>query len=243
DVVLATKFGSTLRHGSNGKDWNARGSRRYIRRAIESSLRRLRTDYIDLYQLHRPDPATPIEETLAALTELVHEGKVRYIGSSNFSGFQVAHAEWTARTRGYEHFISVQNEYSLLDREIESDVVPACVEYGLGVLPYFPLASGVLTGKYKRGVPAPSESRLAAWGAEDEMLTDRNFDIVEGLTAFAESRGVTLLDVAMGGLAAQPSVASVIAGATSAAQVASNVKAGLWAPSLGDVAEIDRITA
>jgi aryl-alcohol dehydrogenase-like predicted oxidoreductase len=244
DVVLATKFGSdAARTGnSNGEDWGARGSRRYVKRAVEASLRRLQTDWIDLYQLHKPDPATPIEETLSALDDLVHEGKVRYIGSSNFAGWQVADAEWTARTRGFERFVSAQNEYSWLKRGIEHDLVPALEQYGIGLLPYFPLSSGLLTGKYKRGEAAPADSRIAAWGAES-MLNDRNFDIIEGLEAFAQSRGVSLLDVAMGGLAAQPAVASVIAGATSAAQVAANAKAGEWEPSLEDLAEIDRITA
>ncbi len=210
DIVLATKFGSNVR-GANGKDWDARGSRRYIRRAVERSLRRLRTDYIDLYQLHKPDPQTPIEETLAALTELVNEGKVRYIGCSNFSGFQVAHAEWQASTRGYERFISVQNDYSLLNREMEADVVPACLEYGIGVLPYFPLASGVLTGKYKRGEDVPASSRLAAWGMAGSLTSER-FDVVEALQSYAAERAITVLDVAIGALAAQPAVGSVIAG-------------------------------
>ncbi len=239
DVVLATKFGSNLR-GANGEDWGARGSRRYIRRAVERSLRRLRTDYIDLYQYHWPDLATPVEETLAALTELVREGKVRYLGCSNVTGFQAAHAEWTARTRGYEHFISVQNEYNLLNREIEADVVPACLEYGLGVLPYFPLASGVLTGKYRRGQDVPQDSRLAAWGMTG-ALTDERFDVVEALQAFAAERGITVLDVAIGGLGAQPAVASVIAGATSPEQVKANVAAAAWAPSAQDLEALDEI--
>ena len=153
DVILATKFGSDVRRrgNDNGVDWDARGSRRYIIRAVESSLRRLRTDWIDLYQLHRPDELTPIEETLSALDDLVHAGKVRYLGSSNFAGWQVAHAEWTARTRGYERFVSAQNEYSWLERGIEDDLVPALEEYEIGLLPYFPLANGLLTGKYRRG--------------------------------------------------------------------------------------------
>ena len=239
DVILATKFGSGLR-GANGADWDARGSRRYIRRAVERSLRRLRTDYIDLYQLHKPDLDTPIDETLAALTELVHEGKVRYVGCSNFGGFQLAHAEWTARTRGYEHFISVQNEYSLLDRSIEADVIPACLEYGVGVLPYFPLASGVLTGKYQRGADVPKDSRLAAWGMTGS-LTDERFDVVEALQSYAADRGVSLVDVAIGALAAQPAVDSVIAGATSAEQVKSNVAAAQWQPSADDLEALDKI--
>jgi aryl-alcohol dehydrogenase-like predicted oxidoreductase len=244
DVVLATKFGSDVRRrgGDNGEDWDARGSRRYIRRAVESSLTRLRTDWIDLYQLHRPDPATPIEETLSALSDLVREGKVRYIGSSNFTGWQVADAEWTARTRGIERFISAQNEYNLLKRDVEDDLVPALEQYGIGLLPFFPLASGLLTGKYRRGEPPPKGSRIEAWGRES-LLTDQVFDVVEGLEAFAAARGISVLDVAIGGLAAQPAVASVIAGATSRAQVSANVAAGAWQPSLDDLAELDELTA
>ena len=244
EIVLATKFGSDLsaRGAHNGVDWGSRGSRRYIRRAIESSLRRLRTDWIDLYQIHRPDPQTPIEETLSALTDLVHEGKVRYIGHSNFTGWQAAEAEWIARTRGFERFVSAQNEYSWLDRSIESDLVPALEHYEVGLLPYFPLASGLLTGKYRRGVPAAAGTRIKDWGRED-ALTDAAFDVIEALEAFAADRSITLLDVAMGGLAAQPTVASVIAGATSAAQVAANVAAGSWQPSAEDLTEIRRLTA
>jgi aryl-alcohol dehydrogenase-like predicted oxidoreductase len=244
DVVLATKFGSDTRArgNSNGEDWGARGSRRYIRRAVEASLRRLRTDWIDLYQLHRPDPATPIEETLSALDDLVHEGKVRYLGSSNFAGWQVADAEWIARTRGYERFVSAQNEYSWLERDIEDDLVPALEQYEIGLLPFFPLASGLLTGKYRRGEAPPTGSRIQAWGRES-VLTDATFDVIEGLEAFAAARSVTLLDVAIGGLAAQPAVASVIAGATSAAQVVANVAAGDWQPSLDDLAELDELTS
>lgn len=244
DVVIATKFGSDVRRlgGDNGEDWGARGSRRYIRRAVEQSLRRLRTDWIDLYQLHRPDPATPIEETLSALDDLVHEGKIRYLGHSNFTGWQTADAEWTARTRNVERFISAQNEYSLLRRGIEADLVPALEHYGIGLLPYFPLASGLLTGKYKRGVPAPEGSRIQAWGRES-ALTDAAFDILEQLEDFAAQRSITLLDVAIGGLAAQPAVSSVIAGATSPEQVEANVRAGQWQPTAQDLAEIDRITS
>jgi aryl-alcohol dehydrogenase-like predicted oxidoreductase len=244
DAVLATKFGSDVRNrgNDNGEDWGARGSRRYVRRAVESSLRRLRTDWIDLYQLHRPDPATPIEETLSALTDLVREGKVRYLGSSNFTGWQVADADWTSRTRGYERFVGAQNEYSLLKRDVEDDLVPALEQYGIGLLPYFPLASGLLTGKYRRGEAPPNGSRIQAWGREN-VLTDEAFDVLEGLEAFAKSRGASLLDVAIGGLAAQPAVASVIAGATSPAQVAANVAAGAWQPSLEDLAELDELTA
>jgi aryl-alcohol dehydrogenase-like predicted oxidoreductase len=244
DVVIATKFGSDVRRLGldNGADWGARGSRRYIRRAVESSLRRLRTDWIDLYQMHRPDPLTPIEETLSALDDLVHEGKVRYLGHSNFSGWQTAEAEWVARTRTTERFISAQNEYSLLKRRIEGDLVPALDQYGIGLLPYFPLASGLLTGKYRRGEGAPEGSRVKAWNME-AALTDRTFDVLEQLEKFAAARSVTLLDVAIGGLAAQPTVASVIAGATSPEQVVANVKAGEWRPTAEDLAEIGRITS
>lgn len=245
DVVIATKFGSPVRRLGldNGEDWGARGARRYVRRAVEASMRRLRTDWIDLYQLHRPDPVTPIEETLSALDDLVHEGKVRYIGHSNFTGFQVAHAEWTARSRGFERFVSAQNEYSLLDRRVEADVVPALVEYDIGLLPYFPLASGLLTGKYRRGSAPPADSRIVAWQRESVLEDGRTFDVVEGLEAFAAKRDVSLLEVAIGFLAAQPQVCSVIAGATSAEQIHANIKAASWRPSADDLAEIDAVTA
>jgi aryl-alcohol dehydrogenase-like predicted oxidoreductase len=244
DVLIATKFGSDVRRlgQDNGVDWGARGSRRYIRRAAENSLRRLRTDWIDLYQIHRPDPATPIDETLSALDDLVHEGKVRYLGHSNFSGWQVADAEWTARTRNLERFISAQNEYSLLERGIEADLVPALERYEIGLLPFFPLASGLLTGKYRRGEAAPQGSRIQAWKRES-VLTDETFDMLEKLEAFAAERSITMLEVAIGGLAARSTVSSVIAGATSPEQVAANVKAGQWQPSAEDLAEIDRITS
>jgi aryl-alcohol dehydrogenase-like predicted oxidoreductase len=239
-VVLATKFGSDLR-GALGPDWGARGSRRYIRRAVERSLRRLRTDWIDLYQLHFPDRATPIDETLAALTELVREGKVRYIGSSNLAGWEVADAEWVARTGGHERFISAQNHYSWLDRHIELDLVPAALRYEVGVIPYFPLASGLLTGKYRRGEPPPEGSRIQAWGMHDR-LTDEKFDVIEKLESFAGERGVNLLDVAIGGLLGQPGVASVIAGATSPGQVRANVAAGAWRPTDDDRRTLDELT-
>jgi aryl-alcohol dehydrogenase-like predicted oxidoreductase len=242
DVVLATKFGSDPRRlgNDNGEDWGARGSRRYVRRAVEASLRRLQTDWIDLYQLHRPDPLTPVEETLSALDDLVREGKVRYLGHSNFSGFQTAHAEWTARSRGYERFVSAQNEYSLLRTRAETELVPALQEYGIGLLPYYPLASGLLTGKYHRGEPPPEGSRVAAWGMQ-AALDEATFDTVERLEAFARDRGVTLLDVAIGGLAARPAVASVIAGATSAAQVRANAAAGAWVPTAEDAAALREV--
>jgi aryl-alcohol dehydrogenase-like predicted oxidoreductase len=236
DVVLATKFGSDIK-GGNGADWDARGSRRYIRRAVERSLRRLRTDWIDLYQLHRPDPSTPIEETLEALTELVREGKVRYIGSSNFSAWAVADAEWTARARGLERFVSAQNEYSLLKRSAEAELLPACEHYGIGILPFFPLASGVLTGKYRRGEAPPEGTRLHAWGM-GRTPTDDTFDLVAKLEAYASERGVSIGDVAIGALAAQPSVSSVIAGATSPEQIQANVGALAWHPSADDLSAL-----
>jgi aryl-alcohol dehydrogenase-like predicted oxidoreductase len=244
DLVIATKFGSDVRRrgNDNGEDWGARGSRRYIRRAVEASLRRLRTDWIDLYQLHFPDPATPLEETLSALDDLVHEGKVRYIGSSNLTGWQVADAEWVSRDRGFERFVSAQNRYNWLDRGIEADLIPALRHYGIGLLPYYPLASGLLTGKYHRGEPAPAGSRIQAWGRES-VLTDPAFDIIEKLESFAAERGVSLLDVAIGGLAAKPAVASVIAGATSRDQVARNVAAGAWRPAASELTMLDEITA
>ena len=243
DVIVATKFGSDVRRrgNDNGADWGARGSRRYIRRAVEFSLRRLRTSWIDLYQMHRPDLATPIEETMSALDDLVHEGKIRYIGSSNFTGWQVAHAEWTARTSGSARFVGAQNEYSWLARGAEADLVPALQHYGIGLLPYYPLASGLLTGKYLRGEAAPEDSRLKAWGQES-LLTDDAFDVVEALESFAKTSGIRLLDVAIGGLTAQPTVASVIAGATSREQVRSNVAAGNWTPTAEQLAELRTIT-
>jgi aryl-alcohol dehydrogenase-like predicted oxidoreductase len=244
DVIIATKFGHNTRGSANdnGEDWGARGSRRYIKRAVEGSLRRLQTDWIDLYQLHRPDPQTPIDETLSALDDLVREGKVRYLGSSQFSGWQVAHAEWVARTAHLERFVSAQNQYSIIDRDVETDLVPALLEYGIGLLPFFPLANGLLTGKYRRGEPPPEGSRIQVWQRES-LLTDEVFDKLEELEAFAHARHVELLDVAIGGLAAQPAVASVIAGATSREQVAANVNAVEWQPSADDLAELAEITA
>ena len=238
-VVIATKFGSDL-GGANGPDWGARGSRRYIRRAVERSLRRLRTDWIDLYQLHFPDRRTPMEETLGALDELVHEGKVRYIGSSNLAAWQVTDAEWLARTRGFGRFIAAQNNYNLLDRRVEAELAPACEQFGIGILPYFPLASGLLTGRYRRGEAAPDGSRMKEWGMESQ-LTDQRFDVIDQLQSYADERAITLLDVAIGGLAAQRAVGSVIAGATSPDQVAANVSAGAWVPSKEDRAALDAI--
>jgi aryl-alcohol dehydrogenase-like predicted oxidoreductase len=239
NVVVATKFGNDMQ-GANGPDWGVRGSRRYIRRAVEASLRRLGTDWIDLYQYHRPDLVTPMEETLAALTELVQEGKVRYLGSSNLAGWQVVDADWVARSEGLERFVSAQNEYSLLERGAEDELVPACEHVAVGLLPYFPLASGLLTGKYRRGEAAPAGTRLHA---RAEVLETADWDTIEDVESYAAERGLRVIDVAIGGLAAQPAVASVIAGATSPEQIQDNVRAGLWEPTAEDLVELDEITA
>jgi aryl-alcohol dehydrogenase-like predicted oxidoreductase len=239
EVVIATKFGMDM-HGANGPDHGARGSRSYIVRAVEASLRRLRTDYIDLYQLHAPDPATPIAETLSALDDLVRAGKVRYLGHSNFSGFQTADAAWTARTGHLTPFISAQNEYSLLERGVEQDLVPALQHYGLGLLPFFPLASGLLTGKYACGATPPANGRLAERRYANR-LAEARWAPIEALTGYAEKRGLSLLDVAIGGLAAKPAVTSVIAGATRPEQVTANAAASSWLPTADDLAELDEI--
>jgi aryl-alcohol dehydrogenase-like predicted oxidoreductase len=239
-IVLATKFGHQSADMGYGPAAGAKGGRGYIRRAVTESLRRLRTDYIDLYQLHTPDPATPIEETIAALDELVTEGKVRYIGHSNLSGWQIADAAHIARAAGKTPFISAQNHWSLLEREAEREVVPSALKFGLGVLPYFPLANGLLTGKIRRGQPVPSNSRLAG---RDGYITEAKLDKVEVLIAWAQEHGVTILDVAIGALAAQPGCSSVIAGATTGDQVKANAAAGEWLPSAQELAEINAITA
>ena len=241
EFVVATKFGMDMR-GENGRDFGARGSRRYVRRAVEGSLRRLRTDHIDLYQLHAPDEITPIEETLATLTDLVREGKIRYLGCSNFAGWQVADADWTARSAGLERFVSVQNRYSLLDRSIEEEVVPACETFGLGVLPYFPLEYGLLTGKYRRGQSAPAGSRAHLDPSRAQWLQDADWDRIEAVEKYAEARDLSVLDVAIAGLAAQPAVSSVISGATSGDQVRTNAAALRWEPTESDLVELDELT-
>ncbi|MGA3539423.1 aldo/keto reductase [Micromonosporaceae bacterium DT194] len=238
DVVVATKFGMNM-SGMNGPDHGARGARRYIVRAVEASLRRLDTDFIDLYQMHEPDPGTPIDETLAALHDLVQAGKVRYLGNSNFAGWEIADADWTARAGGLTPFISAQNRYSLLERAVEEEVVPACERFGLGLLPFFPLANGLLTGKYQRDQAPPAGSRLAGGGRYAERLAAAPWDTIEAIEAYAAERGLSMLQVAIGGLAAQPAVASVIAGATSAEQVQENAAAGTWEPSAEDLAALD----
>src|SRR5215469_9721420 len=237
-VVLATKFGSQGGDMGYGPAAGAKGSRYYMRRAVEQSLRRLRTDYIDLYQIHTPDPVTPIEETLTALTELVQAGLVRYIGHSNFSAAQIATAAAAAREFTTVPFISAQNHWSLLERHAELEVVPTAVQFGLGVLPYFPLANGLLTGKVRRGVPPAAGTRLAD---RADYITGKKLDKVEALAGWADKYGRTLLEVAIGGLAATPGCASVIAGATSPAQVNANAAAGEWQPTEEELAEIDEI--
>jgi aryl-alcohol dehydrogenase-like predicted oxidoreductase len=237
-VVLATKFGHQHADMGYGPAAGAKGGRAYIRRAVTESLRRLRTDYIDLYQLHTPDPVTPVEETIAALNELVAEGTVRYLGHSNFSGWRLADAAHLAARGGQSPFISAQNHWSLLERAAEADVVPAARHFGLGVLPYFPLANGLLTGKVRRGQPVPAGTRLASRAG---YVTDDKLAKVEALIAWAREHGVTILDAAIGALAAQPGCSSVIAGAMTAEQVKANAAASEWVPTAADLAEIDQI--
>jgi len=241
DVVVATKFAMTL------GDWPAHkrgGSRRWVMESVEDSLRRLGTDYIDLYQMHTPDPDTPIEETLRALEDLVREGKVRYLGNSNFAGWQIADADWTARTGSLNRFVSAQNLYSLLERGVEGEVLPACERFGLGFLPFFPLASGLLTGKYQRGAPPPEGSRLAAWGSRGaRALSNDNFDKVDKLSAWAAERGHTLLDLAFAWLLGHPVVSSVIAGATRPEQVRGNAATADWRLSPEEVKAVSELIA
>ena len=240
EVVVATKFGMDMA-GGNGPDFGARGSRRYIRTAVEASLRRLSTDWIDLYQMHEPDPATPIEETLSTLSDLVREGKVRYVGNSNFAGWQLADADWTATVGHFVPFISAQNEYSMLKRDIEAEVLPAAAAHGLGVLPFFPLANGLLTGKYRRGA-APSDSRLV--NLKPHLLDSAPWGVLDGLQALADERGITMLELAFGWLLAQPQVTSVIAGATRPDQIRGNAAAAdAWTPDEVDLAAVDAVLA
>ncbi|GAA1731338.1 aldo/keto reductase [Aeromicrobium alkaliterrae] len=233
EVVLATKFGMDMQ-GANGDDRGRRGSAAYVRTAVEASLRRLGTDHIDLYQLHTPDRVTPLEETLGALDELVQEGLVRAIGCSNFAAWEVVDAHWRATTRGGTPFATAQNEYSLYNRAAEAELVPACVELDLGLLPYFPLAYGLLTGKYRRGEAAPAGTRLAGDG-QSHRLEGADWARIDALQAFADERDIDLLTLAMGGLAAQPAVASVIAGVSRPDQVAANVQAAAWVPTADDL--------
>ncbi len=237
EAVVATKFGMDMR-GANGPDFGARGSRRYTFRAAEASLRRLGTDWIDLYQFHTPDPRTPIDETLSALDDLVTSGKVRYLGHSNRAGWQIAEAEFVARAAGGARFISAQNHYNLLDRRAELEVIPAAEAFGLGVLPYFPLANGLLTGKYSPDT-APEGSRLSH--TRTNLVHDADWDQLKRFSAFADERGLTEIQVAFSWLAAQPAVSSVIAGATRPEQIRQNAAAVAWVPAPDELAELDGI--
>ncbi|MEX2246580.1 MAG: aldo/keto reductase [Dehalococcoidia bacterium] len=239
NVVIATKFVGPM---GEGPLWGG-ASRRYIFEAVDASLRRLATEYIDLYQVHFPDVRTPIEETMRALDDVVRSGKVRYVGCSNFAGWQVVESQWVARTEHLSPFVSAQNQYNLLDRRIERELVPAAQKYGLGILPYFPLASGFLTGKYTQGEPPPEGTRLAGAGPmADRILNERNFQTLEGLRGFADAHGRPMIDLAVGWLASQPHVSSVIAGATKPEQVEQNVGAAEWKLSAEELAEVGRIT-
>ena len=233
--IIATKAAMKVDDGPNGIG----ASRHHLFREVEKSLTRLRTDYIDLYQIHRADPSTPIEETLHALNQLVAQGKVRYIGCSNYASWQLCEAIWTSRERNLVSFSTVQPQYSMLDRRVESKLVPFCQTYGIGILPYFPLANGFLTGKYHRGQDAPDGTRLAE--NDRGMLSDANFDILEALESFAQARDHTILNLAFAWLLANPAVASVIAGATKPEQVAANAATVGWKLSPEDLAEIDTI--
>lgn len=238
EIVLATKFGMQV----GGDPKKRGGSRKWIMRAVEDSLSRLGTDYIDLYQHHQPDGDTPVDETLRALDDLVTQGKVRYLGNSNYSGWQIADADWTAA--GQTRFVSAQNLYSLLERDVEREVLPACEHFGLGFLPFFPLASGLLSGKYKRGEAPAEGTRLQAWGARGQAsLTDANFDRVEKLEAWAQARGHTILELAFAWLLGHPVVSSVIAGATTAEQVSTNAATAEWLLTPDEVDEVGKLLA
>ncbi|HEY2557391.1 MAG TPA: aldo/keto reductase [Diaminobutyricibacter sp.] len=239
-IVLATKFGMDMA-GANGPDWGVRGSRRYIRLAVEASLRRLQTDWIDLYQLHTPDAVTPIEETLATLDDLITEGKIRYIGHSNLSGWQIAEAEFTAQLAGHPKFISAQNEYSLLVRGAEKEVLPAVNRYGLGFLPFFPLYNGLFTGKFSRQ-GGPADSRIMM--IRRHLADNAPWDVIEEYQAFCDERGVTMLEATFGWLLAQPGLTSVIAGATKPEQIIQNAEAATsWSPGADEVAAISELFA
>jgi aryl-alcohol dehydrogenase-like predicted oxidoreductase len=239
DIVLASKFGMEM------DDTGAKvgGSRRWMMRAVEESLSRLKTDWLDLYQYHRPDPLTPIDETLRAFEDMIRQGKVRYIGCSNMPSWQLATAQWTAKDIGATPFVSAQDEYSLVVRDAERELIPTLQHYGLGLLPYFPLASGLLTGKYKRNAPMPEGARLTnTQRLANRYLTDGNWEKAEKLGDYAAAQGRTMVELAFSWLASQPVVSSVIAGATRPEQIAANVKAADWALTADDVAAIDAIT-
>ena len=236
-AIIATKFGVDMQ-GGNGPDFGARGSRRYVRQSVEASLRRLGTDWIDLYQLHRPDPSTPIEETLSALDDLVSAGLVRYVGLCNLAGWQLADSVWTARTKHLVGPVSAQNHYSLLEREAERELLPACERFGLGLLPYFPLANGLLTGKYQRETSPPEGSRLAG---RLRLLTEAPWERIEKLRAFAGERDISMSTLAIGWLTSQQAVGSVIAGATTPEQARANALAARWQPTREDLLILDEI--
>jgi aryl-alcohol dehydrogenase-like predicted oxidoreductase len=239
DVILATKFAGPMGEGPLRRGT----SRRYIYDAVAASLKRLQTDYIDLLQVHFPDPETPIDETMRALDDLVRAGTVRYIGCSNFKAWQVVEAQCTARSEHLNPFISAQNRYNLLDRSVEAEILPVCERYGLGMLPYPPLAGGFLTGKYQPGAAPPAGARLSGGGRmADQILTEGNFAMLQKLQAFVDSHGRTVLDVAIAWLVAQPTVGSVIAGATKPEQLEANVAAGDWQMTPDEIAEVARLT-
>jgi aryl-alcohol dehydrogenase-like predicted oxidoreductase len=239
EVVVASKFGMSMGEGP----YLHGASRRYVMAAAEDSLRRLNTDYMDLYQLHTPDLETPQEETLEALGDLVHAGKVRYLGCSNFAAWQLAEAVGISRARGLPAYVSAQNEYSLLERHIERELIPACRHFGVGILPYFPLASGFLTGKYRRGAEPPKGTRMALLErVATRTLTEPNFDLLEKLENFARERGHTLLELAVGWLVSEPQNSSVICGATTPEQLSQNVKAGEWRLSAEELEEVAKLT-
>jgi aryl-alcohol dehydrogenase-like predicted oxidoreductase len=239
DIVLATKFGWSTEQGAT-----AMGSRRYAMQAVEASLQRLKTDWIDLYQFHKPDPRTPLDETLRAMDDIVRQGKARYVGISNHPAWQVVDAQWITRHNGLAPLASCQDQYNLLVRDAEKDLIPAMQAQGMSLLPYFPLASGLLTGKYEKDKPAPAGTRFAGGGNyTNRYLTESNWKKIDALTAFAAERGHTLLDVAFSWLARKPAVASVIAGATKPEQVEANIKAASWALSAEEMKQIDALSA
>lgn len=237
-VLIATKIGNPMGPGPN----QTGASRHWIMQGIDASLRALGTDYVDLYQIHNPDPNTPLEETLRALDDLVRSGKVRYVGCSNYSAWETCEAMWLSQTRNLSPFVSTQPLYNMLDRSIEDELVPFCARYGLGILPYYPLAGGFLTGKYRRGQPPPEGARLSyhAWQG-DLWLTEKNYDMLEALEAFARARGRTMVELAFAWVLANPQVSSVIAGATNPEQVVSNVQAAEWSLSAQEKAEVDAL--
>ena len=240
DIVLASKFGMAM--SDDGTKIGA--SRRYIMSAVEDSLRRLKTDWIDLYQLHQPDPLTPLDETMRALDDLVTQGKIRYIGCSNLPSWQVVESQWISKSMGLNRFVSCQDEYNILNRNVEAELIPAMQKYGCGLLPYFPLASGLLTGKYKR-TEMPEGARLTDMPtfANRIYLTDENFDIVDNLNKFAHKTGHSILELAFGWMASRPTTASIIAGATKPEQIDANVAAVNWVLSQSEIDEVDKISA